>query len=115
MNLNIKSSESEENLIEVQNVTKRFKNTIAVNNLSLQIRKGEFVALLGPNGTGKTTLIEMLEGIQKTGLRIHIDSWNHLEKKRNLSSIQSGFSSSGNQVYGSDYGSRNSESFRNFL
>ncbi|UOG41498.1 ABC transporter ATP-binding protein [Leptospira noguchii] len=65
MNLNIKSSKSEENLIEVQNVTKRFKNTIAVNDLSLQIRKGEFVALLGPNGAGKTTLIEMLEGIQK--------------------------------------------------
>ncbi|EKR72023.1 ABC transporter, ATP-binding protein [Leptospira noguchii str. 2006001870] len=65
MNLNIKSSKSEESLIEVQNVTKRFKNTIAVNDLSLQIRKGEFVALLGPNGAGKTTLIEMLEGIQK--------------------------------------------------
>lgn len=65
MNLNIKSPKSEENLIEVQNVTKRFKNTIAVDDLSLQIHKGEFVALLGPNGAGKTTLIEMLEGIQR--------------------------------------------------
>ncbi|EMN51027.1 PF03193 domain protein [Leptospira interrogans str. L1207] len=65
MNLNIKSPKWEENLIEVQNVTKRFKNTIAVDDLSLQIHKGEFVALLGPNGAGKTTLIEMLEGIQR--------------------------------------------------
>ncbi|EMJ98145.1 ABC transporter, ATP-binding protein [Leptospira alstonii serovar Sichuan str. 79601] len=52
-------------MIDVRNVVKRFKNTVAVNDLSLQIRKGEFVALLGPNGAGKTTLIEMLEGIQK--------------------------------------------------
>ncbi|EQA60568.1 ABC transporter, ATP-binding protein [Leptospira alexanderi serovar Manhao 3 str. L 60] len=52
-------------MIDVRNVVRRFKNTIAVNNLSLQIQKGEFVALLGPNGAGKTTLIEMLEGIQK--------------------------------------------------
>lgn len=62
MNGNTKSKDS---LIDVRNVVKRFKDTIAVNNLSLQIQKGEFVALLGPNGAGKTTLIEMLEGIQK--------------------------------------------------
>ncbi|EQA81137.1 ABC transporter ATP-binding protein [Leptospira alstonii] len=65
MNLNTKPFKSEESLIDVRNVVKRFKNTVAVNDLSLQIRKGEFVALLGPNGAGKTTLIEMLEGIQK--------------------------------------------------
>ncbi|XDD50189.1 ABC transporter ATP-binding protein [Leptospira sp. WS92.C1] len=63
--MNLKNANVEDVVIDVQNVTKRFKNTIAVNDLSLQIRKGEFVALLGPNGAGKTTLIEMLEGIQK--------------------------------------------------
>ncbi|MDV6237402.1 ABC transporter ATP-binding protein [Leptospira ellisii] len=55
-------------VIDVQNVVKRFKNTVAVNDLSLRIVKGEFVALLGPNGAGKTTLIEMLEGIQRPDL-----------------------------------------------
>ncbi|TGK07088.1 ABC transporter ATP-binding protein [Leptospira semungkisensis] len=51
-------------IISVKNVTKKFKDVIAVSDLSLEIRKGEFVGLLGPNGAGKTTLIEMLEGIQ---------------------------------------------------
>ncbi|AVQ10976.1 ABC transporter, ATP-binding protein [Leptospira santarosai] len=65
MNGNTKPLKSEDSLINVRNVSKRFKDTIAVNDLSLQIQKGQFVALLGPNGAGKTTLIEMLEGIQK--------------------------------------------------
>ncbi|PJZ70017.1 ABC transporter ATP-binding protein [Leptospira perolatii] len=52
-------------MITVRNVVKKFKDIVAVNDLSLSIRSGEFVALLGPNGAGKTTLIEMLEGIQK--------------------------------------------------
>ncbi|WP_241555854.1 ABC transporter ATP-binding protein [Leptospira yasudae] len=65
MNQNTNHNSSTEPVIDVKNVVKRFKNTVAVNDLSLQIAKGEFVALLGPNGAGKTTLIEMLEGIQK--------------------------------------------------
>ncbi|PJZ56269.1 ABC transporter ATP-binding protein [Leptospira barantonii] len=64
MNQNNHSLKPEDSVIDVRNVLKRFKNTVAVNDLSLQIQKGEFVALLGPNGAGKTTLIEMLEGIQ---------------------------------------------------
>ncbi|TGL61011.1 ABC transporter ATP-binding protein [Leptospira sarikeiensis] len=55
---------SKETIISVQNVKKQFKDVTAVNDLSLEIKKGEFVGLLGPNGAGKTTLIEMLEGIQ---------------------------------------------------
>ncbi|EPG74031.1 ABC transporter, ATP-binding protein [Leptospira fainei serovar Hurstbridge str. BUT 6] len=53
-----------QSIISVKNVRKKFKDVVAVNDLSLEIGKGEFVALLGPNGAGKTTLIEMLEGIQ---------------------------------------------------
>jgi ABC-2 type transport system ATP-binding protein len=50
--------------IEVNGVSKNFKDVIAVNNLTLRIEQGEFVALLGPNGAGKTTLVEMIEGLQ---------------------------------------------------
>lgn len=52
-------------VIEINDVSKAFKEVRAVNNLSLTICEGEYVALLGPNGAGKTTLIEMIEGIQK--------------------------------------------------
>ncbi len=52
-------------IIEVLHVSKAFKQVKAVQDVSLQIRRGEFVALLGPNGAGKTTLVEMIEGIQK--------------------------------------------------
>jgi ABC-2 type transport system ATP-binding protein len=51
-------------VIEINKVSKHFKNLTAVNQLSLRIHQGEYIALLGPNGAGKTTLIEMIEGIQ---------------------------------------------------
>jgi len=49
-------------LIEVQNLTKYFKDFRAVNNISMTIRKGEILGLLGPNGAGKTTTLRMLTG-----------------------------------------------------
>ncbi len=49
-----------ENAIIVENVTKRFDQVIAVDNLSLEIKWGELFGLLGPNGAGKTTLINVL-------------------------------------------------------
>ena len=49
--------------IETKNLTKKFKDKIAVNNINLQIKKGELFALLGTNGAGKTTTIKMLSGL----------------------------------------------------
>lgn len=46
--------------IEIENLTKKFKNKTAVNNVNLKIEKGELFALLGTNGAGKTTTIKML-------------------------------------------------------
>ncbi len=48
------------NAIEIQGLTRRFGSLIAVNNLSLQVRKGELFGLIGPDGAGKTTLMRML-------------------------------------------------------
>ena len=51
-------------LLRIEGVTKRFGNFSAVNLLSLDIRAGEFFALLGPSGCGKTTLLRMLAGFE---------------------------------------------------
>jgi spermidine/putrescine transport system ATP-binding protein len=49
-------------LLEIRNVTKRFGNFTAVDNISIAIEAGEFFTLLGPSGCGKTTLLRMIAG-----------------------------------------------------
>jgi ABC-2 type transport system ATP-binding protein len=46
--------------LEIINITKSFKEKIAVNNFSLELKSGECVGLIGPNGAGKSTLIKMI-------------------------------------------------------
>lgn len=48
--------------LTLDRVSKRFGDHVAVNNISLNIRKGEFVSLLGPSGCGKTTTLQMIAG-----------------------------------------------------
>ncbi|MBQ2845520.1 MAG: ATP-binding cassette domain-containing protein, partial [Firmicutes bacterium] len=47
-------------MIEFQNVTKKYGNNVAIENLDLKIEKGEFVFLVGPSGAGKSTCIKLL-------------------------------------------------------
>jgi ABC-2 type transport system ATP-binding protein len=49
-----------ENIVEVSNLTKKFKKFIAVNNINFAVKKGEIFGFLGPNGSGKTTTIRIL-------------------------------------------------------
>jgi putrescine transport system ATP-binding protein len=51
--------------IRFENVTKRFGDFVAVNNLTLDIHEREFFSLLGPSGCGKTTLMRMLAGFEE--------------------------------------------------
>ncbi|WP_289030809.1 ATP-binding cassette domain-containing protein, partial [uncultured Algoriphagus sp.] len=49
-------------MLEIQGVTKKFKQQTAVDGLSLSIPEGEVFALLGPNGAGKTTTLNLILG-----------------------------------------------------
>ena len=60
--------------LALENVTKRFSDFVAVENLDLAIRSGEFISLLGPSGCGKTTTLRMLGGFEEpTSGRILLD------------------------------------------
>jgi len=54
-----------EQAITIRNLTKKYEEKTAVENLSLQVAKGELFGLLGPNGAGKTTTINILCGLVK--------------------------------------------------
>lgn len=54
-----------ESIIDVKNLTKKYGDFTAVNDISFSVRKGETFGILGPNGAGKTTTLEMIEGLKK--------------------------------------------------
>ncbi|MGB7588817.1 MAG: ABC transporter ATP-binding protein [Solirubrobacterales bacterium] len=51
--------------VELERVTKRFDDVVAVDNLSLELAGGEFFTLLGPSGCGKTTTLRMIAGFER--------------------------------------------------
>jgi ABC-type Fe3+/spermidine/putrescine transport system ATPase subunit len=53
-------------LISLENITKRFDEIVAINQLSLTVEDGEYICILGPTGAGKTTLLRSIAGLVKT-------------------------------------------------
>ena len=51
--------------IQVDSLTKRYGEHVAVDGISFQVEQGEAFGILGPNGAGKTTTLEMIEGLRK--------------------------------------------------
>ena len=52
-------------MIELINVVKKFGDLVAVNDISLEVGRGEFFAVLGPNAAGKTTTLKILVGLMR--------------------------------------------------
>jgi branched-chain amino acid transport system ATP-binding protein len=51
------------NVLEINSVTKRFGNLVAVRDVSLNVARGELCAIIGPNGAGKTTFFNLISGL----------------------------------------------------
>ncbi|MCI8596840.1 MAG: ABC transporter ATP-binding protein [Lachnospiraceae bacterium] len=54
---------SKENVLKVENITMQFGGVVAVDNVSLEVDKGEIMSLIGPNGAGKTTAFNVITGV----------------------------------------------------
>jgi ABC-2 type transport system ATP-binding protein len=59
----IKEDDESEVVLKLENLTKRFGDLTAVNNINLEVHRGETIGLVGPNGAGKTTTIKMIAKI----------------------------------------------------
>lgn len=70
-----------ENIIELKNISKQYEDNTVLDNLSLNIRKNEFVTLLGPSGCGKTTTLKIIAGFETA------DSGSIMFKNEDISDI----------------------------
>jgi ABC-2 type transport system ATP-binding protein len=71
--------------IEVDKLTKRYGNLLAVNDISFTVRKGEVFALLGPNGAGKTTTVEIIDTIRRpTSGKVTLLGMDVTKKKQDI-------------------------------
>ena len=68
--------------IIIDGLTKQFKNTLAVKNISFKINKGKIIGLLGPNGCGKSTTIGMILGLIKPSSGTVIINGQNIEHNR---------------------------------
>ncbi|MBS4191262.1 ATP-binding cassette domain-containing protein [Bacillus sp. FJAT-49705] len=72
-----------ETIVQLDHVTKTYKNKKAVDEISFSIKKGEIVAILGPNGAGKTTTIMMMLGLLEPTSG-HVQIFNMQPKERKV-------------------------------
>ena len=76
------------NIIEVANLTKKYGDFTAVEQINFQVKEGEIFGILGPNGAGKTTTLEMVEGLKPiTSGEAHLDGHNVRTETRTVKSL----------------------------
>ena len=74
-------------LVICQGLTKNYGKKTALNNLNLTLGRGQFIGLLGPNGSGKTTTIKLMNGLlQPTSGSVHLHAQHYqLSARQKLS------------------------------
>lgn len=71
-------------MIKIENIVKKFNDLVAVDNVSLEIKKGEIVSLIGPSGSGKSTVLRCIIGLEKPESgKIYIDGQEFDENSPN--------------------------------
>lgn len=69
--------------LEINNLTKIYNNKVILNNISFDVKDGEFLSILGPSGCGKTTLLKILIGIEKC------NSGKIIKNKKDITNLDS--------------------------
>ena len=92
-------------IVEINDLTFRYKNNFVFDNFNLKIDRGSWVTIAGPNGSGKTTLVKLLAGLEKSYSCIKI--LDYVLDKKNLFDISNvtGFQTISDLTYQSYYGS----------
>lgn len=86
-------------MIEVKNITKKYGNFTAVDNINFKIEEGEVIGLLGPNGAGKSTTMNMITGyIEPTEGEIIVNGYD-ISKKPKKAKTQIGYMPEGVPLY----------------
>jgi ABC-2 type transport system ATP-binding protein len=78
-------------VLQINNLTKRFGNYTAVDNITLSVQPGEIYGFLGPNGAGKTTTIKMIAGLLKPDNGSIIINGNNLAEKPRVCKQDTGY------------------------
>ena len=78
----MKSDVPAEKIVQIKNISKKYKDILALNDVSFDINKGEIFGYIGPNGAGKTTTIKILVGLlNKTSGRVTINGYEMPDQK----------------------------------
>jgi ABC-2 type transport system ATP-binding protein len=78
----VDTQSSQRSLVSVQNISKRYKDVLALDNVTFTINKGDIFGYIGPNGAGKTTTIKIMVGLlNKTSGHLSINGFSMPEQK----------------------------------
>src|SRR3990167_1768657 len=77
-----------ENIILVENLTKKYCDFTAVDGINFEVNRGEIFGILGPNGAGKTTTFEMIEGLKSITIgNVYLDGHNVAKETYKIKSL----------------------------